>query len=505
MKARLREWAPMLTSVVLMILAFPPFNIFLLVFVALVPWLAKIRVSDAKYARRSGYWFGFLYFAFQMFWVVMFVDRWTSKLLLSLVPWVVCMFLAGWFYCLAAWLMHVCFRRSMDWVVPIVWAGIEGFRAYIPGLAFPWGNISLPLWVVPGLVQHAAYGTMFLVSAWLVVANLAVAEVVSRRTVSETNPRRVFHYAWAFVGLMMLGGVRMLTVPPATKTWKVTLGQPGVDMAFTEPMEERRLLNYAASDLLVSAVADKSDLLVLPEGFGGAIDVPPPVTSLGPQPPVPVALGVHRRDGEDTFQTALFWDGSVWHIADKTRLVVFGEYVPLRDQLPILQSFSLPSGDLKAAKRLSTPLVNGVRIGPLVCFEGVFPDLGERHARNGANLLVQMSIDDWYIGTPAWDQLWMSSVWRSIESGMPLVRVGGLGRSLATDSRGRIITMLPASQTLAKTVQVPIAQADGFNYRFVFVWVSWATCFLVGLAGLTDAFRRPQKQQGLSASDGLVE
>ena len=505
MKAKLREWAPMLVSAALLILAFPPFNVFLLVFVALVPWLAKLRVSDAKYARRSGYWFGFLYFGFQMFWVVQFVERWTGKLLLACLPWVVCMFLAGWFYCLAGWLMHVCFKRNLAWVVPIVWAGIEGFRAYIPGLAFPWGNVSLPLWVVPGLVQHAAYGTMFLVSAWVVLANVAFAEVLGKSSIEETEPRRVFHYAWAFVGLMLLGGVRMLNVPVPAKTWRVTLGQPGVDMAFSDPAEEKRLLNAAGADLLLGAMADKSDLLVFPEGFGGSIDAPPPLTALGPEPPVPVAMGVHRNEGDKTFQTALFWDGSVWHIADKTRLVVFGEYVPLRDQLPILQSFSLPSGDLHAAKSLSTPLMNGVRVGPLVCFEGVFPDLGERHARQGANLLVQMSVDDWYIDTPAWDQLWMSSVWRSIESGMPLVRVGGLGRSLATDSRGRIITMLPPRQTLGKTVTVPIVQPDGFPYRFAFVWVSWATCLIVGLAGLFDRLARPQKEQRLPAGDGLVE
>jgi apolipoprotein N-acyltransferase len=104
-------------------------------------------------------------------------------------------------------------------------------------------------------------------------------------------------------------------------------------------------------------------------------------------------MGGKRPDGDKTYQTAFAYDGT-WSSADKTRLVVFGEYVPFRD-LPLLSNFHLPAGDLSPAKQLNTVKVDGMTIGPLLCFEGVFPDLGERHQRLGAQILVQMSIDDW--------------------------------------------------------------------------------------------------------------
>jgi len=193
-------------------------------------------------------------------------------------------------------------------------------------------------------------------------------------------------------------------------------------------------------------------------------------------------FGGKRSDEDKTYQTAFGYDGA-WSFADKTRLVVFGEYVPFRD-LPLLSNFHLPAGDLSPAKQLSVLKVNGITIGPLLCFEGVFPDLPEREGRMGAQLLVQMSIDDWYERTFAWEQLWQSSIWRSIESGLPLVRVGGRGQSLATDARGNVIAMVPEGKMVADRVELNIpASSDAFPYRMAFVWLCWAVCG--GLAGIS--------------------
>jgi apolipoprotein N-acyltransferase len=163
-------------------------------------------------------------------------------------------------------------------------------------------------------------------------------------------------------------------------------------------------------------------------------------------------------------------------------LVVFGEYVPFREQIPFLQNFNLPAGDLIPADHLQTMDIGGMKVGQLICFEGVFPDLVVEHSNNGAQVLVQMSIDDWYEGTPAHDQLWMSSVWRSIESGLPLLRVGGRGHSLATDSRGNLIADVPVGVRRAEKVVVSVpAHSDAFGGRFGFVYLCWAVC--VGVFG----------------------
>jgi apolipoprotein N-acyltransferase len=461
----------------LLSLSFPPFNLSLLVFAAVAPWLAWLRRLSARQAAASGYLFGSVYFLYQMFWVAPFVAKWTGSAALGAVPWVLSSAVAGLFFVPLGWGLRACQGLRWYWAVPLVWAAVEGFRAQVPVLAFPWANLAHPLWIVPSLVQHAAFGTVFLVSAWVALANLVFSLQLWPVEPRDREPRFTMRLLVAFCLFLVLSAFRAGR-PPAGKPLQAVLGQPGVDMAFTPSDEERRLLDSAA--LLLASQARSAGLLVLPEGFADASARVPPKTVLGDAPPVPVLFGGKRVDGERVYQTAFgYADG--WEHADKHRLVVFGEFVPFRG-LPVLGSFRLPGGDLTAAPQVSQLQLGEWKVGPLLCFEGVFPDIAAAHTGAGVQLLVQMSIDDWYEGTPAWDQLWQSSVWRSIESGVPLLRVGGRGRSLATDSRGRLVALVPKGIMAAQRVTVTVPESsDAAPYRFAFVYACWLAFAGVGV------------------------
>lgn len=473
-------------------LAFPPVGLPLLVFVAIAPWVASLRDTDSRGALKSGALFGALYIAFQMFWVLPFVLDWTHKPVTATIPWLVCIVLGTLIYLPLGWLINQCWKRKWPWLIPLVWAGHEGFRAYMPILAFPWGILANPLWPFPQFVQHAAFGTVFFVSAWLMIPNVAIAMLVwpEKSESGEKLPPGpvMLRMAMLFGGVLMVSAYRYTQMPAGEKK-VVTLGQPGVNMAFSD--RTQRFLDLASVGKLIQAKAEAqgSDLLVFPEGFAEGDPRVPPYSPVGEVPSVPVVFGGRRTEDGKTYQTAFGYDGQ-WTSADKTRLVVFGEFVPFRD-LPLLKNFNLPSGDLSPAKTLTSIKVNGMTLGPLLCFEGVFPDLAERHSRNGAQVLVQMSIDDWYERTFAWTQLWQSSIWRSIESGLPLVRVGGRGQSLATDARGNVIATVPEGQMAAERVEITVPEkSDAFPYRFAFVWICWAVCGGLWALALKDRFSK---------------
>lgn len=476
---RAKAWLAPIGGAVAFSLALPPFNVVFLVFVAIAPWLAWLRRLDGKGALRSGYLFGFVLFLFQMYWVGAFVAKWTGSWWLGVVPWVVSSLIAGFYFAIVAWLLRAAMAARWFWAVPFVWAAVEAFRAYVPVLAFPWANLAHPLWIVPAFVQHAAFGTVFLVSAWAVIPNLLLCLHLWPIRPEDRAPRQSVRFAMVFGGLLLLSSYRASQpVPGDVRT--VTLAQPGVDMAFNSDADERRLLDESANLIFARVLEEGTDLVVLPEGFADPTDSLPPESVLGPAPPFPVVFGGNRQEAGKTYQTAYAYDGT-WQTADKTRLVVFGEYVPFR-QLPLLSSFRLPSGDLTPAKELRQLKVGNTTFGPLLCFEGVFPDLAAGHTKAGARMLVQMSVDDWYEGTPAWDQLWQSSVWRSIESGVPIVRVGGRGRSLATDPRGRIVAAVPTGVLAAERVRILVPKSsDAFTERFQFVYVAWGVAALVAV------------------------
>jgi len=163
--------------------------------------------------------------------------------------------------------------------------------------------------------------------------------------------------------------------------------------------------------------------------------------------------------------------------------------VPGRNFLPFLDKFNLPSGDLKESKELKTMDVKGIRVGALLCFEGLFPDLADKHCALGSQLLAVLAIDDWYEDTPAVPQLMSGSVWRSAESGLPVVRSASRGVTLATDCRANIIGQAAWAKPTVMRVELPIPdKSDAFAGKFAFVYLCW----VVGLVVLFEpSVRKP--------------
>jgi apolipoprotein N-acyltransferase len=473
-KPLVKAW-PIFASAAMLSLAFPPTDVILLVLVALAPWFASIRDTTPKGAFKSGYVLGVLFFLHQMFWIVPFVTKWTGKLGLAMVPWIVAALIAGLYYALAGVLVNRCWAANRPWLIPICWAAVEAFRAYIPGLAFPWGILATPLWRVPAFIQHSAFGTIFLVSAWLTLPSVLLAMWFwpGKDSKLAIPARPIWRMGGAFVALMLISVARY-SMPPTTLKHVVTVTQPGVNQAFGSKEDAKRELAARTPEIIVAAMAQKAEILFLPEGFAyGGPDIPPD-SPFGEKPPVAVVFGGNRFEGENRYQTAYGYDGK-WSWANKTRLVIFGEYVPGRNFLPFLDKFNLPSGDLKESSELKTMDVKGIRIGALLCFEGLFPDLADKHCALGSQLLAVLAIDDWYEGTPAVPQLMSGSVWRSAESGLPVVRSASRGYTLATDCRANVISQAPWGEPTAMRVELGIPdKSDAFAGKFAFVWLCWA-------------------------------
>jgi apolipoprotein N-acyltransferase len=473
-----QQFAPLAASVILFTLGFSPFNLPFLCFAALAPWIARLRSLTPDRARKSGYAFGLLVMGWQMAFVIKLLDGWFQNLFIASAIWAAATAFVSLFFLLAAWLINRCWRLGWWWMIPLVWAGVEAARAALPGLAFPWANLAHPLWSQPWLAQGAAWGTVQLVGAWVMIPNVVLALWLSRdKDQKMPAGQPLFRFSFLFFLILIASAYRNTTAPEAEKKI-ITLGQVGVDMAYTEPLEEARRLNMALFEAENQAIQQGSDLLILPEAVLHRIssDVASLTQRFRPGLPA-IAGGRYLEDGR-TYQAAYVWDGQSWSHAEKTKLVSFGEYVPFRDVLA--RFFKLPPMDLQPGRMAKAISTAGIRVGTMVCFEGLFAELGEELQGKGAQALVQISIDCWYAETPAWDQLWQTSVWRSIEAGAPMLRVGATGRSLATDSRGRIIAWVPTRDERFQRTEVPIpTQPDGFIGRLAFWWIAAAACVAV--------------------------
>lgn len=82
--------------------------------------------------------------------------------------------------------------------------------------------------------------------------------------------------------------------------------------------------------------------------------------------------------------------------------------------------------------------IGPARIGVLICYEGLYPDLVRRYREAGANALAVMTNDAWWGHTvfAPWHARMIAT--RAREAGVPVVRAANSGVSSITDRRGRL-------------------------------------------------------------------
>lgn len=129
---------------------------------------------------------------------------------------------------------------------------------------------------------------------------------------------------------------------------------------------------------------------------------------------------------------------------DKSHLVPFGEFVPLRN---ILQTVPVAvdvigTADFTpgaGAKTLRAP--NLPSFSTMICYEAIFSGrIVDEHDRPA--FLLQVTNDAWFGDTSGpYQHLAMARV-RAIEEGIPLIRVANSGVSAVVDPLGRIVTSL---------------------------------------------------------------
>lgn len=446
--ARIVKHWPAALAALISLAAFPPLSLELLILVALVPWIAFLKSCSRREAWQSGYVYGALFMLGQLWFIQKLAITRTNSLPLSLLPWLIGVALLAFFFAFLGYLIWKSFQLSRPFLMIFAWVGVEVFRTYLPNLGFPVGLLGVPLNGTLPIANLAWYGSIFLVSGWVASVNLLGAMILTAEPMSRSRALLI-----PIVIGVVLGTARYLSSAPGQER-VVTIGQPGVDFAFQSYEAQTNALKSVIPYLQEKAKSHKSELLVLPEGVTRLVSVPPRDLPY-PLGGVPLLFGAQRGDG-DVYQSAIAYDGE-WKFADKRRLVIFGEFVPLRNVIPFLKEFQL-GADLRAAESTKSLKIGKLNVGPMICFENLFPDVAAQQCANGAQILAVLSNDDWFFGTPLLKQLRDVTVFRAIESGLPVVRSSPNGFSIAVDARGNVVQEAPLKQPAALDAHLVIPE-----------------------------------------------
>ena len=135
---------------------------------------------------------------------------------------------------------------------------------------------------------------------------------------------------------------------------------------------------------------------------------------------------------------------------DKMHRVIFGEYIPLREELPWLHKltpFAAGYG-IAAGESASIFNYNGWNFAPVICFEDSIPHLVRGivkagYDRKGQNkrvdCLVNLTNDGWFHGSSELDQHLITAAFRAVECRTPMVRAVNTGISGVIDGDGVIL------------------------------------------------------------------
>ncbi len=545
----LPSWQSALLAVlgaILLILAFPDFDYWFLAWFALVPLMYAVEREKASIAKSfvTGWLFGTIFFFGTCWWLTFAPINYAGF------PWWLAYFLllcvclvVGLFPALFAGILSLLFRRFGQPAIlasPFIWVFTEFFRYWLTGNNWNALGYSQTLsgdldWASIGGVQLLSFIAAFYnllalgmlallfdeVSKRLGIAKDPVLPPKVEQTDSDTpmfrqindgsdddlNPFHMFAALAVFVVFAWVTNPNHY-YPTGPKSNLIAV-QPNVPMSG---------LDYNKYDQLRQRQIElaEGEIRKIKEQLSEGSQTP--ITVVLPESPMNFAYNDDREfqqfigefarrnnvsvlfnSAEPDFGTTKYFnsavmvgpDGKEAAQYDKIYLLPFGEAVP-RPLEGILPGFV---GNFAYGREYDILPVGDAKAGVMICFESHFGALSREYARNGADVLIEMTNDGYLGPTPVLRQHLANAVFRAVETNRPVLRVTNVGVTAYINERGEVLDEAPSYQEATHVWSV--SKSDGSQTFYVRYgdWFAWL-CVIVtlGLVGVAIIRRRKPEQ-----------
>jgi apolipoprotein N-acyltransferase len=343
------------------------------------------------------------------------------------------------------------------------WVTQEWLRGWVFS-GFGWNGLGVALHGNWPLIQVAEFtgvaGLSFMVAFANVIAITTVRRLFIEASTRVVRPHFDLTLTLAAIVGVLTFGLRATQVSPPTKPLRVAAVQSNVpqNQKF-DPQFTRRIFDQFRR---LSEIALQSnpppDLLIWPES-----SMPGPVLAdresyqfvmdLAASAESDILLGTIHEENGNVYNAALLISdgGEQIQVYRKLHLVPFGEYVPGRHRVPLLARIvgdQVP-GDFTAGKEHTVfELTNNeVRVAPLICFEDTVGELTRQfvlpsETNPGANLLVDITNDGWFLRSAGSHQHLANAIFRCVETRRPMVRAANTGVTCFVNEFGRVTQKL---------------------------------------------------------------
>ena len=493
-----------LASAALFAVAFPPFNLVLPALLCLVPITVMVthaadREGHAWQAARAGFWFGFIGYGANLYWIAVALLLYTKLALLGYVASLI--WLAP---VIGATMCALYFARKLTgWpmaiLLPVVWTASELALNYLSDLSFPWLPLGLTVAHVPLLVQVADLSGVRGVTFWIAAVNGFVVDAWLYRSNRRSTVFRIIGALAVVAAVAAYGEWRIATIH-LTPFARIAIIQPDIP-------EEAKLTTVDPTAHVAKLVAmtrteiarSSPDLVVWPEA---ALDrflwqYPAWVDSLRSavaQHPTPMVVGFMDSSNPTDlpfayYNAALLTDprGNISSQPPYRKHYL----VPIVERVPFLnpewfRGVDYFGGFGRGVTEDPFRLPFGT-VGILICYESIFPQLARAYAVQGTSVLLNITNDAWFQRSNAPYQHFAHLSLRAIENRVPIVRAANTGISGWIDPLGRVRAETPIFVPRTATYDVEVTTQRTIYTRFG-DWLG-ALCLVITLGFLLAAWR----------------
>lgn len=464
-------------SGLLLVLAFPRFDLGPLAFFALVPLLFALYGERPQKAFGMGLLTGCLFYLVSLSWMThtMTVYGGLSWPVSVLVLFALAFYLSLYFAFFALLFATARDRSGLFQLLfaSSLWTALEYLRTYLL-TGFPWNLLGYSQYRNLPLIQIAAYTGVYGVSFLLVFTNVSIAsalrppfrgrEVLPPLLLSLLLLLSAFGSAWI-----------PLSQPSKGRELNVALLQGNIDQGVKwDPAYQRATLETYRR-LTMEAAKENPALVVWPETatpfFLRSHPLGEEVVQIAQEAGVFLLVGSPDWDGEERrryFNSAFLLspEGRIVDKYDKIHMVPFGEYVPLKRILFFVQKMAYGIGDFSGGDRYTVFSFPSGRFSVTICYEAIFPDQVRRFVQGGADFLVNITNDAWFGLSSAPYQHLAMAVFRAVENRVYLIRAANTGISAIVAPTGEIVKATDLFVEAAVSGAIRLKEGMTFYTRF---------------------------------------
>ena len=345
------------------------------------------------------------------------------------------------------------------------WCVTEWFRSRL----LPWNYVSVSQWQNLSLIQICSVTGTYGISFLIVLTNITLAIAFKYRfkdiKIQVKFPQAYPFYISLFLVLTIasIGAYkfRQAQIPRTSIEFNAGLIQGDISQRRQATFEEALEAMNIYLKMSYKAVRQKPapDIIIWPESatpfpYNGkswlSKKYRQELTGFIKYAKLPVVIGTidfenlpPRSKRTPGILNSAFLFGSDGQIKDKyskIQRVPFGEYVPFRKYLPkwMIKRIDMHR-DLISGKNYSPlEILPGIRAGIAICYEDMFEYISRQETLNNANLLLVITNDAWYPVSSEPDQHLANCVFRTIETGLPMLRCGNNSASCLIEPNGYI-------------------------------------------------------------------